>query len=158
MEEKTISYLNTKWYYRFIKVAYILASLFTIIIVLAIAFNSSKPYQVFDNDKSYIICNNQEQQGVKYYISNSGESLYSTFLFSWDIDKFNTLCGVKTLTLNYINNQQRYFNLFPIYKNVGSWFGTIFECLISLIITLLIIGIVKRLFYYIILGKFFPKK
>jgi hypothetical protein len=158
MEEKTISHLNTKWYYRFAKVAFILVSLFVVIIVLAIAFDSSEPYQVFDNNKSYIVCNTQEQQGVKYYISNSGENLSSTDLYSWDIDKLNTLCGEKISTLNYINNRQKYFDLFPVYRNVGSWFGTIFECLMSLAITLLIIGIIKRLFYYIILGKFFPKK
>ena len=98
------------------------------------------------NDKSYIVFNTQEQQGAKYYISSNGENLSSVDLYSWDIDKLNALCGYDNHTLNYINNRQRYFNLFPVYRNVGSWFGTIFECLISLVITLLIIGIIKRLF------------
>ena len=151
MEEKTINYLNTKWYYRFVKVAFILLSLLAVVIVLSVTFESSKPYQTFDNDKSYITCSNN----VKYYLPSTGVSLYSSYLYSWDIDKLNTLCGSNT-PLNLFNNQR--FKLVSVYKDVGSWPEAIFSCLIAFLITFLTIEVIRRIFYYIVLGKVFPKK
>ncbi len=153
MEEKTISYLNTKWYYRFVKVLFISFSLMLILIVVLAIFFNSKPQQEFDGQKSYIVCNN----GTKFIPHDKGVDLYIDYVGSYDTDTLNSWCGYKSSN-PLLDGIYQDFKFFPAYKTNGSWFLTIAYSLIALLGTLFIVQVIRRLFYYIVLGKIFPKK
>jgi len=162
MENKTISYLNSKMWYRFIKVIYLLI-LFIGLVGYSISifvFYSPK----YDNNKSYIKCAN----GKNFILSQNEINLYSDFMWDSDMEKAKSLCfdGIVNFTTDKYgqtrlghtsetDNSGKY-ELVSIYTN-RNWIATIGFTLLSIISNLLVFEAIRRVFYYIALGTIRPK-
>jgi len=173
MENKTISYLNSKMRYRFIKVIYLLILFLSLVGYSVAIFVYHEPK--YDNDKSYIKCAN----GKNFILSQNEINLYSDFMWSSDKEKAKSLCldldrtrsveenGAfsnwekiygKTPTISFsaeTENSGKY-ELVNIYTN-RNWIATIGFILLSIIGNLLVFEAIRRVFYYIALGTIRPK-
>ena len=98
MEEKTIKSLNKKWYYRFVKVVYIIFFVFLLIIGNYIIFTEYFPS--LDLSKTQIICNlknrkilNAQDINLSLYRSNfiNHEFNYKNFYTSYNDYKINDI-------------------------------------------------------------------
>ena len=187
MENKTISYLNSKMWYRFLKVIFILLFFITATIVCFVTFSTTSSSNRFlDKGNSRIICkignkgpflikgilNNSE---IKL-ISNNVSDYSSVFDNSLNLDndiskKISQACVTpldptkKTYSIDELvaagattanNPFPGLFRIESVYNNNTK--RAIIYALTSLIITTLIFGLIKRSFYYIILGTIKPKK
>lgn len=84
---KTIAELNTKWWYRFLKVGYF-PFFFLILIGSPIGiFYAYEP--IYDDEKSYIKCAN----GKEFLLRENGIFLYSKNMDSYDKEKAENLCS-----------------------------------------------------------------
>ncbi len=163
---KTISELNSKIWYRILKVAYVLffIPLFICAIISGYLINLPK----FDSEKSYIKCGDGRQLGLE----ENGIHLYSPYVYSWEGKEIKKLClsgKYKNNTTGEILTAQTYVDKFgidsindnfivvPVHTKVN-WFFVIGLSLLSIIATRLLWELIKRIFYYIVLGNFRPKK
>lgn len=163
MENKTISYLNSKMWYRFIKVVFLLFLFLCLVSSSAAIFTYYSPK--YDNAKSYIKC----AKGKNFILNQNGINLHSDFMWDFDMEKAKSLCFDGTLdfktdkygqthleTTSETNNSGKY-ELVSIYTN-RNWIATIGFILLSIVISLFIFEATKRGFYYIVLGSIRPKK
>ena len=164
MENKTISYLNSKIWYRFIKVIYLLILFISIVGYSTAIFISYS--QEYDNTKSYIKCAN----GKNFILSQNEIDLHSDFMGSSDREKSKSLCfdGLNSIektdsdhifrlkTISETENSGKY-ELVSIYIN-RNWIVTIEFILLSIIGNLFIFEAIRRGFYYVVLGSIRPKK
>jgi hypothetical protein len=181
MENKTISHLNNKVWYRLIKVIYIVAILIAITISSAIIVDSNS--RRFDNGKSYVICYDGKKSGLKdisvylnsdyvpsYYendirqfcLTNSDLGEIAKSKYPQYNDFSNEEVGKRlkennSFFLKSVLVQTKNYSLTPIYTN-RNWFITIGECILGALVILLISETIKRVFYYIVLGSLRPKK
>lgn len=179
---QTISELNAKWWYRLVKVVYF----FTIIISIGISFIGayvvSQPE--FDEQNSYILCDNGKKVDSKEYnISEYSDTVYSngqdikfvcsrleSGLSAQEIEIVNR--GMETgkskeevlrALNNYRSEQIKQLPSGANYKVVREymppqWFQMILISVASVLGILLTSEIIRRIFYYIILGKIKPEK
>lgn len=166
---KTISELNNKWWYRLIKVVYLTVFSLSFVGYPVAVFLSYGPE--YDNDKSYIKCAN----GKDFILSKNGINLSSNYMYSWDKDKAENLCfdGVikyessgassgllkeflKPKVISITNNSGKY-ELVSRYTS-RNYFATIGLSLLSMAITILVFELIRRVFYYVVLGSLKPKK
>jgi len=170
---KTIADLNGRWWYRLVKVIYIFL-LFSWSIGTAIGIYFILEPK-FDNENSYITCEN----GENYKLEENGIYLYSPYIGIYDEMKIEELCSapVKLTAEEY---EQRYgepppsyyekikpvdfkplnppdYELVSIYTE-RNWFATIGYILLAILGWLLFFEIVRRVFYYVVLGSLVPKK
>lgn len=160
---KTISELNAWWWYRLLKVV----SLF-----LLLAFIVGTPIGIFinygpqyDNDNSYIKCAN----GKTFKLEPNGIYTYSDYLDSYDIEKAEGLCfdgtievvedrfGEKRPQITSRTTNSGKYELISIYTE-RDWVATIGFTLLSIVGYLVFFEIVRRVFYYILLGSIRPQK
>lgn len=169
-DEKTISYLNNKMWYRFLKVAFALFFLFVVAFPIGFTIDEYLPEKVIDKDKTEIIC----KYGNKKTLSPKMLDLYmydGWKASSYDNEKILRLCNAENEKIEVKNfstdemvqaNLKDFigagFEVKPIYKMEGSYLKIILYSLLSLVITLIVFEIFRRIFYYIVLGKAFPKK
>jgi len=162
MENKTISYLNSKMWYRFIKVIYLLILFLSLVGYSVAIFVYYGPR--YDNDKSYIKCAN----GKNFILSQNEINLHSDFMWDSDIEKAKSLCFDGTVNFttdkygqtrlghtSKTDNSGKY-ELVNIYTN-RNWIATIGFILLSIIGNLLVFEAIRRAFYYIALGTIRPK-
>lgn len=140
--EKTTGCLNSKIWYRFIKVICIVCFLIVLVIALFISYYAYKPRKVFDNEKSYIQCNN----GMIYNLKQNEVHLFSDYIDSYDDQKFRKWCSDGN------------YKLISRYKIEGSWGSVSLTMLLTIIGLTTIFEIIRRIFYYIVLGAIFPSK
>lgn len=181
---KTISELNEKWWYRLLKVIYFALIIFTLFIVTSFVGNETAPYSVLDLDNSNLVCLN-ENKSVNFKLSfnevnriEKSSSAYRVLEMDRDRDDLiGRLCGTKKDYLNSLpalNNTGSYVPvsnrtgvdwrkevlerhlLIKNDKIVGSWKMTIFYIMLSWVFIFIIFEILRRIFYYIILGKIKP--
>jgi hypothetical protein len=175
---KTIADLNSKWWYRLVKVVYVFLLLLLIAGTLVGIYFIFEPK--FDNENSYITCEN----GESYKLSDNGIYTYSGYLDSTDKGKVQKLCAtpIKMTTEEYekkygqgLTREQleemgaepkaldleKYrlakYDLVSVYTE-RNWYGTIGFVLLSLFGWVLFFEIVRRIFYYIVLGSLIPRK
>jgi len=179
---KKIEELNAKWWYRLIKVIYV--GLFVLALLLVVIGAFSKYGPKFDAQKTYVSCNNGTNINPKDY----GVNLYSEFIWTDDDKKLNFACLsnkdigeiAKTAYPNTYNDlsdeeigkrvrernfdfykkvalDQKTYKLIPAYteRDWSKTFG--FSFIIVLLVTFIFEG-TRRLFYYVSLGKWFPKE
>lgn len=145
---KALEELNQKVYYRFIKVIFVLTFLTVLSFLIFNIYKNNRPRIIIDNSSSYIFCEN----GKKINAADK-DVLFVSEKFPEIVNK-----QIKTLCLydnGWINLDSDYKINFA-YKNVGGWNLVAFLILIELIGLIIIFEVIKRLFYYIILGKFDP--
>lgn len=164
---KSIKWLNEHWWYRLIKVMYIIFLTLIIVIPPFVIINEYKPK--FDNDSSYIKCAN----GKEFILSKNNIYLYNDYMWSHDKDKATSLCfdgsieytnygtGIwKDLTVPKITstteNSGKY-QLISIYKN-RDWTRTLGFSLVSTVVIIILFELIRRIFYYVILGSIRPPK
>jgi hypothetical protein len=85
---KTIEELNGKWWYRLIKVVYILAFIGVALITCLIVSSSFDPQ--FDAANSYIVCNNS---GDHIALKNTNVTLYYDYISSDDDTALKYYCA-----------------------------------------------------------------
>ncbi|HEX8974164.1 MAG TPA: hypothetical protein VF817_01605 [Patescibacteria group bacterium] len=169
MKLKTINELNNKVWYRFLKVIYIGSFLFILLIASVLLYSNYRmPDKYISQDKL-----------VSLFINAP-----SGVTFDGIVKELNT----KGYTVQYVTDPQLLNNLgeavkasYPSYSNMGnedlaqkvvdkdsyllstkdyssSWFHIVFGIVTDAIVFYVAFEILKRAFYYIVLGKVFPKK
>ncbi len=158
---KNIQWLNEKWWYRLIKVIYIILFSCVLIISTVGLFIESNPK--IDNDKSFIQCAN----GKKFILSQNDLRLYSEFMYSTDKEKAETLCFDGSTELKKSGERGIYIPVSErsemsgkyelITKNTErNWPLLIGIILVVWVIIYFVFELLRRIFYYILLGKLFP--
>ncbi|MEK9147661.1 MAG: hypothetical protein AAB593_02010 [Patescibacteria group bacterium] len=168
MEDKTISYLNSKMWYRAIKVVYL---------ILLASFLIGYPIGIFiaygpeyDNNSSIIKCANGEE-----FVLNR-ISLSGNFLSDNDIKKAaESFCLDTPIKMTTAEYEAKYGQL-PDYSGLSfsekikpryelisnytnrNWFASIGYSLLSILAVLLCFEIIRRIFYYVVLGVIRPQK
>jgi hypothetical protein len=153
---KTIGELNSKVWYRLLKVIYVLIFIPIFILSFFSGYLSTKPE--FDNEKSYIKCDD----GREFGLDENGIYLYSSYVYSEDNEKIKQMCSSNELDEiakkygGYIILEKNY-KLISVYEN-RDWFRAIKISLLSIIGAIFFFELIKRVFYYIVLGSFRPPK
>jgi len=192
MENKTISYLNSKMWYRSLKVIFILSFILAIIFSLIGVYFEYKPE--FDNEKSYVVC----KDGRTVSLEDNNIYLYSSYVGSDDDLTIKQRCG-HSLTLEELKNgvsddmiierllanrskgfdvdnaiksgyskeeikeylikniDQTEYKLVSIYTPIH-WVAVVGYSFLIILSMIVLFEIIKRIFYYIVLGTIRPKK
>ncbi|KKS26284.1 MAG: hypothetical protein UU87_C0003G0204 [Parcubacteria group bacterium GW2011_GWA2_42_11] len=153
---KTINELNSKAWYRLLKVFFILVFIF--IIVAYVEMISTKMMDNINLEKSTIKC----ESGNKETSLKDAGILPSIYYIDSHTDYLiRTRCGkIKFIPSenkfsNIINNEGDY-SVDLIYYN--DWIGMIVRITIFIILLSAIFEIIRRIFYYIALGKINPSE
>jgi len=137
-----------KWWYRLMKVIYIILYVGSIAIVCGVAF-SEMPRRSLDGDLSLIRCNN----GKNYAPAKNSIDIYGDTLSTYDDQRARILCAYDT-TSYYSRTAPSYKNyaFAPAYNKVdyGSWF---LYSLLSLIITWAVLKLIRLSVRYIAFGS-----
>ncbi len=163
--EKTVSHLNSKIWYRLIKVIYfVLLLVFLVIPPTAVFYSYGSEY---DQTNSYIKCAN----GKVFYLSENGFYIYNGYMSDSNKASAKNLCfdGVRNFvkekigTMEFLKPQvisetesSGGYELVNKYTN-RNWFATVGFSILSIAIVLLVFELVRRIFYYVVLGKINPK-
>ena len=154
---KTITELNSKAWYRLLKVIYVL--IFIPIFVLAFFSGSIATKPEIDNKKSFVKCDD----GKVFTLEESVVFLrYGPYVDSIDnltlIRKCSPASSFRPLVESYGGIQvDKNYELTIIYAQ-RNWPKTIVISFLSLIATIFVFELLKRIFYYIVLGSFIPPK
>ncbi|GEM_PF-1305990 len=187
MENKnSISHLTSNWWYRLIKVVYLFFLVIALIGFSAGIFFSFSPE--YDNNRSYIKCANGKEfvlseNGITLYsdfmwstdrdkavrlcsdiatLTEPQRTQLDGIVLKMDSD------GASTPDIQVIVNdfKQKYgqpspnsgkYELVSKYTN-RNWVAIIGFSLLSIVATLLFFEVIRRIFYYIVLGSLRPKK
>ena len=158
---KNRSELNQKSWYRLLKVLYIgfFSLIFIFFVFIIFGINPSK----FDNEQSYIKC----YDGRSLSLSGNNIYLYSDYISTYDDVSIKKMCAYNPDDPININPDRpddlarlhpiaKNYNLISIYRKTVAqniWY--------SIILFFVVLGIsefLKRIFYYIVFGKFIPHK
>ncbi len=158
---KTISEWNSKIWYRLLKVIYCISLIVTLLMCVLIFSNSYDEYIEIDKDKTTITCNSiyktfsPREMNINLKYSRFNRSYINSSVVNSTIKMF---CKKKMLEkkTGYIpsNLDDIRINIVPVlqYKYLIFWLIT------SFILILFAFEISRRLFYYIAIGDFNPKK
>jgi len=176
--EKTISHLNSKSWYRLLKVAYIFSFLVVCTLTVFLIFSSNyRTHEVLDRQNTKIICQlgNKKQFSQKEIFGNDDISHFTPFIENWkrfivpsdgdpEIEKILKLCEISDDELITYANQPHQSIRAPyeweekyIAISDGIFMSLIYS-LMGLAVTALVFEVIRRVFYYVILGIFKPKK
>jgi hypothetical protein len=167
---KTIQDLNNKIWYRLIKTFYLFFMLAVFIIGSIVIYDDSY-YYAFNSDKTLIYCS---QSGAKFDVNKND---YDIGIFMTEEQKTKIaqdLCQIKYPFANALNNES-IFSKYSLNDEFITW-NQIFSAtkgieekkfhfikfpfkIIGFSLILVIISeILRRTFYYVVLGKINPKK
>lgn len=149
-KEKKPNHLEQKWWFRFIKVIYILAY---IVAVLLVSFGgySSKSGGGIDAEKSTIRCNN----GKSYSPAKNNISVYSDDFGIFEEPHVRILCAYDTLNFySYTAPSSKNYS-FDVVKKPTNWSPAFQVWFWGFVITILFFEAVRRTFYYIVTGRKF---
>lgn len=185
---KTKSDLNSKWWYRLIKVVYAGFFLICIITSVAIVIDENHPRQVSDyavncvatytNHKNYFA-----QKDLSIYLFPYGSQTVYDSLSKSDKTAIRNACDIsdkeaseatsqamayidqqdkigttKEAIQSYIDENLRPYTISPTMRTEGSYTSVVLYALLSIIIVLMAAEVVRRIFYYIVLGTLRPTK
>ena len=155
MEEviKDKAWLNSKWWYRTLKVIYISSFVLSVIVVFAAAWDG-RPQESYypSSEKSTITCTN----GKIYTFS--GINQLGKIYTDYEVNRINYICqnGEFPGTVPNISNPGKFFIVDYVYDINGSWKAALFTWLASGLSVLLFFWLVKGIFCYIATGKWNP--
>lgn len=153
--EKTIQGLNSKIWYRTLKVFFILVFLFIVAIYIGII--SSKLAHTINLEKSTIKC---ELGNEVLSLKDAGILGPIHYIDTFVDDLIRIKCG----KIDFIPSENRFSNLNNegnystnlIYDN--NWVGIIVRIIVFTTLLAILFEIIRRIFYYIVLGKIRPPK
>lgn len=166
---KTITELNSKIWYRFLKVLFILLVIAVIGIAVAVAFSEVGSYQSdfsvkcnYGNKSNFLAYKDKE-----IYISSYED--YSTSLAKLSSsakEELQSACGVSKeeingLIQNYLKGTDEgkmLFELTPTRVPISTPVSASLWSLLFTIVIIIIAEIIRRAFYYIVLGSIRPQK
>jgi len=152
-----IQTLKSKWWYRLLKVIYIIAIVIAVIIIGFFLW-INKPVKTLDGYKSLITCNNG-----KSYAPNRNDIYpygYGTELNYSDDKDARILCKYDTLNFYDHRNEQieKNYTFNPVYYyeiSYGSWIRNI---ILSFLGLWFLANLIKGIFFYIITGQWIAFK
>jgi hypothetical protein len=170
---KTISELNAKWWYRLLKVTFVIAYIATLLTILPEVNDELQPFSIIDTQNSTLTCLSGNNKTYKNYSSES----YLT------VETIKTLCGLDESTnaetvsssTDSVDVKQKYRNEIIRYRDndamirnqvsfndaylkVGSNLELILGLLGTFVGVTITFELIRRIFYYIVLGSIRPKK
>lgn len=150
---ETISELNAKWWYRFLKVAYIILLVTAITLGISGIYSSSNP--VYDGNKSYIQCEN----GKSFILNEHGFFAPGGVLSIYSDDRASQLCinVTEENQLDLSGETNGNYRLVMHYSE-RDWSSVVMYSIFVIVSNFVIFEIVRRVFYYIVLGSIRPKK
>ncbi len=166
---KTTSELNDQAWYRLLKVSYVIVSIFVLLIVVFIVYISNKPYSSVDNSATTIKCNygnkktfTADEAGIFFVPEDFPpshilpDSKRSQLQQVCEISKEEIQGGLDIFLNKKITNNL--FDVSPSISAGGGWAQVIIYSFIAFLIIGIVLEVIKRIFYYIILGSLFPKQ
>jgi hypothetical protein len=175
---KTVSELNSKWWYRLVKVAYVICFLLITTLIIEDTIDDKRPYQTIDLDNSFMVCTNfvnqrlgtfsytrlgVSQSGINYSPASDVVSIKCNIPeYKDDLNTVNTE-GYTQLALlrnnsEWIKEIRGSYRLEETEKTVGSWLNVTLFVFLQIFGVAIVFEIVRRITYYIILGTIKPKK
>ena len=157
---ESVEDLNKTIWYRLVKVVYSSFFVLILITVFAYLFYSLMPINILDREASIVKCTNDTQ----YTLRDVG--LFSPYRYQ-DLSFLDDNAKIKSICLTGNPNPASYslFDKLPqnyqldiVYETNGTWgifIATLFGISAGLF---LLFELLRRVFYYIVLGKFIPKK
>lgn len=161
--EKTITYLNEKMWYRFLKVMFIFVFILSIIFVIG-----SLVAVVGDRNNDLIVCNYgnkktflRKNTDIGYWITEDSikaEFPYSaTYWPSAALEYDRSLCQFVNAEIKLPNNSTPPITIVSAFSTFGAVLKFSLYLLLFSIIDIFIFVTIKGVFYYIALGKLYPK-
>lgn len=155
MEEvtKDLVWLNSKWWYRTLKVVFIIASLLSMVVVYVVAWSSRPKKNPSPNEKtSYFTCNS----GDSYFFESING--VGSINMDYEINTANYICetGISPLSAPTIINPTPKFVVTESYDSYGSWKDVVTIWFGGGIILSAIAWVLRGIFFYIVCGKFNP--
>ena len=140
-----IKKLERKTWYRALKVVYILSFLVAVIFILYTVYEEKAPRKVVDQERSVIICDNGKE-----YIPDSEDYIGEIGMISFEAyKKFGRICSDK----GYASGDIGSFAPKVEHKTEGSWLVLVVFLVLSVLAVALVFEVIKRIFYYIVLGS-----
>lgn len=185
---KTVTELNNKWWYRLVKVIFIGTNLIVVLVATFILTQDNKPVQVKDykvtcsadytNKKNFLA----EKDADIFIYQYGSESVYKILTEDQKI-KIKNLCDISadesktasnnaldyiyaqsekgtdiTLIQRYVDANFRPYSIEETYIIKGSYANGVVYSFFALLVSLFVIEIARRIFYYIFLGTIKPSK
>jgi len=156
---KTLTELNAKWWYRLLKVLYLLFAALMLLVIITVTVDEFSPS--FDDEASYVQCND----GRQFPVDKVG--MYSDYITFENDEFFRFWCATTFFdkpdgTKGYSINEGASINAknytFVAKETSRDWVATIGYSFLAIVIVALITEILRRILYYIILGTIRPKK
>lgn len=160
--------LKSKWYYRLLSVSYVLILSFLSLFVIWISFDSIGNHQEDNRIKCYL--GNQENflayKDKKILVNRFAEVIDSKNWSSneapndWSVMSIATDgCGLSnSMAKSFLDENMKIFSVSFEKVNVYSWQEAIFNIFLLIILIFLILEIIRRIFYFVVIGKIFPDK
>ena len=152
--------LNKKPWYRLLKVLFFFALFIALLFALTVAWVDGIPEKTINHTQSVVLCDD----GTRHTLQELNISLSTTFpiIFSDSSEdgRARSRCEGFSLDVSAFNTFPKNYTVEFAYDNVGIGEWARFIAAILLLITgiLLTAEIIKRAFYYVVLGKMFFKK
>ena len=171
-QNNKLSELETKAWFRLLKLMFVITYMATFILVV-LFFTYNKPYSIIDDFNSIIVCDN----GVRYRALENGvdpeQALFGvgTTISREEFNKRYSQQSQEFLTSNKskatllcLGDKQVHFipDVAPykveiVKKTVGNWGSFIGYTALVLFVIVIIFELIKRSFFYIVIGKKFFK-
>lgn len=186
--KKTISDLNSKTWYKPVKVIFIILILICAFLFVFFAVEISKPKQVKDykiecvadytNKKSFFA---EKDAGI-YIFSSGMDNIYQSLsvddrkkireacnISDADVSIYNDKAGTyvkqqeslnvdNSVIQKYVDSNMRPYRISESYVTKGKYLATIIYSLLALLMVLVVAEMMRRVFYCIFLGKINPEK
>ncbi len=166
---KTISELNNKWWYRLIKVAFFVAILLSICVAVSVEWD-----ELYSYDSDYrILCNYGNKAS---FLAYKERQIYIPSYYNYsdsiaDIPdstktQIRSICQITDAEIQALMNDimngnydgKKLFDVIPTSIPRATHLSVTLWSVLYIVIILVISEIIHRVFYYILLGTFRPKK
>ena len=158
---KTVHELNQKWWYRLTKVIFIGTEVLVLVVVIGLIVEQYEPR--FDDENSYVYCNSGGFSGFRP--KDVGASVYGDYISSFDDRDFRMLCNPTVIkkadgTLMVKRGEptpEKNYTFTAKYTS-RDWTNTLLYSAVAIIVVLFIFELLRRIFYYIVLGSIRPRE
>lgn len=141
-----------KWWYRLIKVLYVLVFVISVSSVGLMMLGDSRPHDLLDTSNSTMTCLYGEQKVFSFQEARLGNVTALT------PKGLQEICGTYKIEGNLYFADSSLYRFDKEYTQSGSWISSIFLSIVSATVVVLILETLRRIFYYIIFGEFWVRK
>lgn len=161
---KTVIELNDRAWYRLLKVIFILIIIFAAFIAIYVNYDAVGNYQT-----DYTVSCNYGHKST--FLAHKDKQIYIPSYYNYTFslaklpddtkEELQAACGISQEELfakmNNINDSKKLFELSETKIITDTYLSATFWSIISLLVILAIAEIIRRVFYYIVLGSLKPK-